>query len=33
MAIASPVDFIAVVSSKSTWGNFSMGHRGTFDTT
>ncbi len=33
MAIASPVDFIAVVSSKSTSSNLSLGHRGTLVTT
>jgi len=33
IAIASPVDFIAVPSSKSTSSNLSMGQRGTFVTT
>jgi len=33
IAIASPVDFIAVESVKSTSSNLSMGHRGTFVTT
>jgi len=33
MAIASPVDFIAVPSVKSTSPNLSFGQRGTFVTT
>ena len=33
MAITSPVDFIAVVSVRSAFGNLSNGHRGTFTTT
>ena len=33
IAIASPTDFICVVSVRSASGNFSKFHRGTFTTT
>ena len=33
MDMASPTDFICVVSTSGVWGNFSKVNRGTFTTT